>query len=195
MEMKKLLALGFLSLFMGSQAHAGFIGTITGADMAGIEVTATFSDGSANEELVWSATDAVSGGVTGSDWSLTQSGETFGEFDGVNVIGAWILSSANAALESVIINLGSGFVFDTEFGDASANGSGPGREFVSSTPIGSEFGGLVQDELFSTLTLSDFGTGEVQFLIDTDQVTVNAPATLSLILLALGGLAMRRKKA
>ncbi len=52
----------------------------TGADMAGMLVTAHFS-ASASESVVWQATGTDSGGVFGAnqDWSLTQSGDSFHE--------------------------------------------------------------------------------------------------------------------
>jgi hypothetical protein len=99
-------------------------------------------------------------------------------------------------LVSLFINLVPGsFVFDTAFGDASGNGSGNGREFVSGTPIGYSFGGLMQDELYTGLTLTDIAAGDTQFLIDTD--LVSAPATISILALSLFGLVMnsRRKQA
>lgn len=190
--MKKLLLLGFLSMFGASQAHAGFISIVDGADMAGIEVTATFSDAS-TETLTWAALTADSGGVSGTAWSLEQVGETFGELGPLGVLGAWTLTNDNSALVSLFINLlPASFVFDTEFGDASANGSGNGREFVSGTPIGYTFDGLMQDELYTGLTLSNITAGETQFLIDTD--LVSAPATISILMLSLLGLVMNSRR-
>lgn len=193
--MKKFLLLGFLSMFGMSQANAGFISVVTGADMAGIEVTATYSDAS-TQTLTWEALTADSGGVTGTGWSLDQVGETFGELGMSGVIGAWTVTNDNAELVSLFVNLLPGkFVFDTAFGDASRNGSGNGREFVSSAPIGYNFSGLMQDELYTGLTLNDISAGQTQFLIDTD--LVSAPATISIMALSLFGLIMnaRRKQA
>jgi hypothetical protein len=50
----------------------------TGADMAGMHVTATFAGGT-SETVVWQATGLDSGGAFGpnQDWSLTQTGDTF----------------------------------------------------------------------------------------------------------------------
>lgn len=196
--MKKFLLLGFLSMFAASQAHAGFIKTVTGADMAGIQITATFSD-TTTEILNWAALTADSGGVTGTDWSLSQVGDTFGEFDNINslLVGAWTLTNNSSTLESLFINLLSGFVFDIDYGTASANGSGPGRELVSDIPMSFSFGGFVQDELYSTLMLTNFANGETQFMTDTDAVVVSAPATASILMLSLLGLVInaRRKQA
>lgn len=47
----------------------------TGAMMNNLSVTATFSSGS--ETVLWAQTGADSGGVTGTGWSLTLSGDTF----------------------------------------------------------------------------------------------------------------------
>jgi hypothetical protein len=49
---------------------------ITGADMVGMVVTARFSD-TLMEQRIWTSTGADSGGVVGTGWSLTQSGDTF----------------------------------------------------------------------------------------------------------------------
>ena len=62
--MKKLLALSFFSMFVASQANAAFIKTVEGDDMAGIEVTAVFSD-SSSETLVWASLGGSLGGVGG----------------------------------------------------------------------------------------------------------------------------------
>ncbi|MBU3004325.1 hypothetical protein [Paraglaciecola arctica] len=195
--MKKLLLLGFLSMFVGTQAHAGFISIVNGADMAGIEVTATFSN-STTETIVWEAQSADSGGVSGTDWSLSQVGDSFGELGPLGVVGAWTIFKGNSDLVSLFINLlPASFVFDTAYGDASANGSGNGREFVPATPIGYAFSGLVQDELYTGLTLDNISDGETQFVIDTDLVSASAPSTVSILLLSLLGLVMssRRKQA
>jgi hypothetical protein len=198
MDMKKFLTLSFLSMFVASQANAGFISVITGADMAGIQVTATFTDTS-TEVLDWAALTADSGGVTGTGWSLTQEGDTFGELDNINqlLVGEWTLTNNSPNLESLFIDLLSGFVFDTDFGDASANGSGPGRELVSDISMNFSFGGFVQDELYSTLMLTNFVDGQTLFMTDTDAVVVSAPTTFSLLMLSLFGLMInsRRKQA
>ena len=48
----------------------------TGADMAGMEVTAFFS-AAPSETVLWAASGADSGAATGTGWSLSQAGDTF----------------------------------------------------------------------------------------------------------------------
>jgi hypothetical protein len=112
-------------------------------------------------------------------------------------MGAWNLVNQNQSLVSLFIDLGTAFVFDTEFGDASANGSGAGRAFVDFLGNGTTwaFSGLMRDELYSGLTLTTISGGQTYFGVDTDAVPT--PATLSLMGLALLGLVAgtRRKKA
>lgn len=220
--MKKLLLLGFLSMFGASQAHASFVNIITGADMSGLQVTANFSGG-VTETLTWQVisagtglTDTVSleseeGGVLGTMFSLTQKGDSQGNIDDRGTAswdddifyGLWSLtnSSQNILTSLVISALGTNVVFDSLFDD-NGNGSGIGRAFIVQ-PTGVSpvaiYSNLIQDELFSTLTIElDLASqGNINFFADTDikNVAVPAPATLSLFLLALGGLVFRRKQA
>jgi hypothetical protein len=220
--MKKFLLLGFLSMFGASQAHAGFVNITTGADMAGLQVTATFSSGF-TETLTWQVvsagnglTDTINletqiGGVTGSGWSLNQQGDSQGntdtngtptDFTDDTIYGLWTLTNSSAlTLQSVIIStLGTDVVFDSEFVDNLLNGSGIGREFTPELMTSGATGiysDPIQDELFSTLTINlDLAGGSsLEFLADTDVTTVPVPATLSLLLLGLGGLVIRRKQA
>jgi hypothetical protein len=195
MNMKKLLGLGFAAAMFASQAQAAFIWNVTGSDMAGIEVTATFADTS-TETLNWADLGGDKGGVTGSGWSLSVDGDTIVPNDPLApMAGVWVLEVGQVQLSSLWINLGTAFVFDTEFGDLLADGSGPGRAFVSSSPIGFTFMNPAGSaELFSALSLFDI-TGSTMFAVDTDAVPT--PATLSLMGLALLGLVAgtRRKKA
>lgn len=206
--MKKLLALGFLSLFIGSQANASFIKTVTGSDMAGIEVTVTFEDDGSMESGIWAATGAMMGEASntssGQGWGLMESGDTLGGLtvlgDPSTAFGIWSLYNwTGRTISSLFIDTaGTNVVFDTEFFDVSANGSGAGREFTydnSSTTVTALFSGLYMDELYTGLTIAGPGLVDgFEFMIDTD-VKVSAPATLSLMLLALGGLVARRFKA
>ena len=51
--MKKLILAGILAFF-ACQANAGFVQGVTGEDMVGMEVTATFANG-ATETTTWGA--------------------------------------------------------------------------------------------------------------------------------------------
>jgi hypothetical protein len=83
LQMLKKLTLGIALLSTSLFSQAGIINDITGADMAGIEVTAHF-DGGVTDTQVWSAFSPTSGGVITNDWSLTLDGQTFGEYDNHN---------------------------------------------------------------------------------------------------------------
>lgn len=194
--MKKLLGLGFAAAMFASQAQAAFILNVTGSDMAGIEVTATFADTS-TETITWASLGGNAGGVNGTNWSLSVDGDTIIPNAATPTVGAWNLFNQHQSLVSLFIDLGTAFVFDTEFGDASANGSGAGRAFIDFNDKGTTwaFSGLVQDELYSGLMLTTLSNGRTYFGVDTDAVP--APATLSLMGLALLGLVAgtRRKKA
>lgn len=216
--MKKLLALGFAVLLSAGNAHAAFIQQVTGADMTGMEVTVEFTNGS-TETLTWALFSAdpsapnlegYSGGVTPASllWGLSQAGDTIGEYI-AGPLGVWTLynEDASVGIHSLFINAWAGnVVFDTAFGDASMNGSGPGREFTydnSNTTVMATFSNNYMDELYGGLTITGAGgssllpgTGIFQFQIDTEivkTVGVPAPATLAIALLALVGLAFRRK--
>ncbi|WP_339726253.1 PEP-CTERM sorting domain-containing protein [uncultured Paraglaciecola sp.] len=219
--MKKLLLLGFLSMFGASQAHASFTSIITGADMAGLQVTANFTGG-LTETLTWQVistgtglTDTVSlegeeGGVNGSMFSLTQKGDSIGNVDNNGTetfldddvfFGLWSLTNkSQIMLTSIVISaLGTDVVFDSEFDD-NGNGSGLGRAFIikpSGVTALATYSDLIQEELYSTLSIAlDLDSqGSINFFADTDIKNVPAPATLSLLLLALGGLVVRRKQA
>ncbi len=73
--------------------------TTTGGQMAGLNVTVTFSDGF-TDSMTWVATNTTSGGVTNStagvhDWSLTQTGDTFPGQPGPPASGPFILTDGN----------------------------------------------------------------------------------------------------
>lgn len=196
MIMKKLLGLGFAAAMFAGQAHAGFISLVTGSDMAGIEVTAVFSN-LPSETKTWGDLGGNAGGVTGTGWSLMVDGDTIIPNAATPTLGAWNLINQNQNLVSLFINLGTGFVFDTAYGDASANGSGAGREFLDFLGRGTTgvFSGNVQDELFTGLTLTNIASGQNYFGVDTDRVmAVPAPAALSLMGLSLLGLALRSRR-
>ncbi|WP_395341929.1 hypothetical protein PN836_020450 [Ningiella sp. W23] len=218
--MLKQAMVGLSLLAASSMASAAFIVTdsVTGADMAGITVTATFGDGSTGT-AVWEVTgttmgttgnpivdaEGMSGAAIGADWSLSQAGNTFGDFDGTSFFGDWVLDNdTTQVITGISINgwLGEsgGIVFDVLPVEEGTAGSGVGRPpvsdfmtavFTTSSPL---MGGA--GDLFYTLDI-DFGAGldngaSAVFLMDTDAVSVPAPATLGLV---LGGvLLLARKK-
>lgn len=211
--MKKSALFGAAALLLSSQASADYISTVTGADMTGMEVTVTFSDMS-TETVTWSSIlmdDTVAylegyiGGVTGSSWTLTQQGDSISETPtGIAyVLGAWTFTYDGTAsgIESVYIDAWAGdVVFDTEEGDASANGSDAGREFVASESyVVGTFDTNIEDELYGGLLLTgDSGAlldtaGTFQFVVDTD-IAVPVPATLGIFAATLGFMGFNRRK-
>jgi hypothetical protein len=181
----------------------------TGELMAGTRVTAFFGNGT-SETLVWAATGAGSGGVSGSGWSLTLSGDSFNS--------PWTLSNSSVAsgLTGFAVDgrLGS-TTFDTIGTPDLSPGSLQGNSLGSANgPAGLTLGVAYTDQLSVGGTffgdeylrmLVSFGTtllGSEQtlsFLTDTDNATtlprnVPEPATLALLGAALLGLGAARCK-
>lgn len=206
----------------GSASALQLTSFITGADMAGMQVTATFAD-SSSETVAWvtTSTDAsipddegFAGAATGTNWSLSQQGDTLGGNNAAGtVLGLWTLENgADVGLVSVVINaLAGNIVFDIigiQNGDTAhyTPGSDVGRGFQ--TAIGPDFDALVAaysvpvsaPDLFGTLTI-DFsnttagalGSDErLVFLADTDRIPV--PAPMALLLAGLVGLGWRARR-
>jgi hypothetical protein len=133
-RMKRILLLGVLILFLAplnfsfaysvsydpgttyqTDALTGF--STYGNMMDGMSVTAYFSSGG-SQTLSWATTGAGSGGVSGTGWSLTESGDTFG--------GSWTLS-ASVSLSRLVIDAGIDLtVFDRSWpNDNDAPNAGP----------------------------------------------------------------------
>ena len=213
--MKKSALLGAAAaLLLSGQASASYISTVTGADMAGMEVTVTYSDLS-TETLTWGVTssdatvpymEGYSGGVTGTSWSLTQTGDTIADQPpgAAYVYGAWTFTydGTGLSIASVYVDeYAADVVFDTVSGDASANGSLAGRELVTDGYVlDASYSMNIEDELFGGLTLSGVSgnlmdaAGSFQFVVDTDKVAVPAPATLGIFAAALGFMGFNRRK-
>ncbi|WP_157447224.1 PEP-CTERM sorting domain-containing protein [Catenovulum agarivorans] len=223
--MFKKWALGMLlmsSSLTSNAALMSFDTTLTGADMAGLEVVATFND-LTTETLEWqtistilgtSGNDIIDhegyvGGVSGANWSLTQQGYTGGNFDGAGgFFGAWsfVDSSQLGITKLEIFSNDTNIFFDTSFlTDLSddSNGSGQGREFIAYKD-GAEFFGYslsygdnLVDELYGSLTLDLTTPGtSFNFLIDTDKlIDVPEPSSLvTLVSAVIGLMVIRRRK-
>jgi hypothetical protein len=202
---KSVLALVLLS--SSWFANAKLIQSITGEDMAGMLVTATFGNGT-SQTVAWEATGADAGAAAAFSWSLSQTGNTIGDFDGTTIFGIWTLASNRNIVSLTVDAFAGDVIFDTEFGDPFANGSGDGREFTyddTLATVSAAFSDNYMDELFGTMTLTGLngnpgnlliaGGSSLEFLIDTDLIhQVPEPATLFFFMSGLIALVVSRKK-
>jgi len=182
----------------------------TGAMMDNMSITANFTGGF-SQTLYWADTGLISGGVTGTGWSLSQSGDTFG--------GNWVFSDTRqGSLLSLVLDGNTGYtLFDRTFnGNSGTPGSANGWSFDSDTFDGWFFdpdvtvtysdrvaltGQAAVGDLWQVMTLN-FGTdgfsGRFSFIQDTDNdiraTQVPEPGMLSLIGLALAGLGFTVRK-
>ncbi|MBU2880320.1 MULTISPECIES: PEP-CTERM sorting domain-containing protein [Aliiglaciecola] len=221
---KKIIA-GLSLVGMSLSAQSAIIvdeANITGADMAGIEVTALFGDGT-SESGIWSAfpdvvlgtgdpiadAEGFSGGVVTSTWSLTQQGFSSGNVSPAGgVFGAWTLTNIDSASDIVGFSI-DGFAgdvaFDIDSGSENTPYSSIGVSFASATVVDSvaysdqvsaDYGDLffTLDVLFgsSSLAIGD----DLVFVTDTDTVKVPEPATTAMILsgLLFGAARLRARK-
>lgn len=178
-----------------------------GDDMAGMEVTADFLGGG-SETATWGVTGSEAGGAFGTDWSVTQSGETFSD--------PWTFSNSGQSIASLEINAIPGnTAFDTVYAieePPSTPGSALGIPFTVLTgPTPDSFAysdeiDVSKGDLFGTLSVNynDGFTGTMTYLADTDNGTLDNPVAVPesssmLVTLAVGGLGvglrlLRRQK-
>ncbi len=200
-------------LLWASSATAYLINPIiTGADMAGMNVTAFYNGGS--QSAIWGMTSAnagvpegegFAGAASGTGWSLSQQGYTEGNLSLINpgqVLGAWTLTNGTGfAITSVQIDaLVAGIVFDNLFGSEGTPGSSTGREFLPESPSASAIyaAPFSAPDLFGSMTITFANGGlasgtSMRFLADTDAV-VPEPATLFLFAVGLLGVLLARTR-
>ncbi len=106
-----------------TQVTSGLTGYSTyGDDMDGMGVTARFDDAS-SETVYWADTGLGAGAASGTNWSLSESGDTFGS--------DWSLTnSTGQSMTSLFIDAGLGdTVYDIDTGDYGTTGSALGWTF------------------------------------------------------------------
>lgn len=203
-----------ISYFEGGVATAipGLTGFMTtGADMDGLQVTACFSVLGC-ETRAWADTGATSGGVNGTGWGLSVTGDTF-------AVDAWSMAIAAGGAAGQLVSLlldgrGSAFtIFDRTFGGVDGTpGSEAGRDwnttlnggtFVNVTYLdptnitGNPAVGDLFQQVLVEFTQNSGPRTSFLFSQDTDndsRRTVAEPGSLALLGIAAMALALARRR-
>ncbi|MFN0184789.1 MAG: PEP-CTERM sorting domain-containing protein [Aquabacterium sp.] len=181
-------------------ALTGF--STTGSDMAGIRVTAYFSN-STSQTAIWSDQGGGYGGAFGAGWGLTLDGDSF--------TSPWTLyNDANALMVRLVVDGKLGrtafdMISDPELSPGSARGKaftdadldGAGVRFVDVLYLDRlVVGGVFYEDLYTRMDLRFEGDGllgQLTFLADTDNASVDIrpgipePSTYALLGLGLAG--------
>jgi hypothetical protein len=207
--MLKKLLIGTVLLSTSLFSQAGIISVIDGADMEGMQVTAFFANGG-SETQTWLATGADSGAATSVDWSLSLSGQTFGnllpsggfdgvwEFNNISLLDGIVGIQVQASVADIYFD-----IIDTTVETVSSN---TGRSFIADNVNNSLVSAAFTDvysapDLFGTMNINwnsglNLAAGQtLQFFVDTDKTTVSEPATALVFLSGLLALVSLRRKA
>lgn len=207
-----------LSLSFGSASALQLTSFITGADMAGMQVTATFVGGG-SETATWVTTstdgsiaddEGFAGAASGTGWTLSQRGDTLGGNNAAGaVLGLWTLANdSGLGLVSIVIDaLAANVVFDIlgyQLNPADINeytpGSNVGRGFQTANgpnfdALVASYDNLVSDpDLYGRLTINFAATTPGSLASGSELQfladTDKIPVPAPVLLMALGSLGL-----